>query len=62
MVPPDTPNTIPLVVPTDATAVLALLHMPPPVALRKVDIEPAQMPVMPVILAGRLLTVIGFTT
>ena len=45
-----------------ATAVLALLQVPPVLVLRKVDIEPAQMPVMPVILAGRLLTVIGFTT
>ena len=53
---------MPLAEPMVATAVLPLLHEPPGVVLCRVEIEPAQIPVMPVMEAGVLFTVIGFIT
>jgi hypothetical protein len=57
-VPDDTPNTTPLNEPTRAIAVLLLLHMPPLVALLSVTEAPTHMLVVPVIAAGKGLTVI----
>src|SRR4051812_38608543 len=42
-VPDDKPYTMPLVMPTDATEVLLLLHVPPDEVSLKVAVEPEQM-------------------
>jgi hypothetical protein len=48
-VPPATPVTTPVPVPTIATAVLLLLHVPPPDASLSVVVKPGQTTVVPVI-------------
>ena len=55
-VPADTPETIP-VVPIVATPVLALVHVPPPVASASVVVAPVQTVRVPVMAAGVVLTV-----
>jgi hypothetical protein len=56
-VPEVTPVTSPVPEFTVATAVLLLLHVPPDVACDKVDDEPIQVFVVPVIADGAPLTV-----
>jgi len=56
-VPAPAPFTIPVLEPTVATNVLLLLQVPPTVASVKADEVPVQMPVLPAMPAGRLLTV-----
>jgi hypothetical protein len=56
-VPDDTPYTIPELVPTVATLVVLLLHMPPPVVLLSVVLLPTHTVDEPVIAAGSGLTV-----
>jgi hypothetical protein len=52
------PVTIPVADPTVATAVLLLLHVPPPLAGSvSVEIRPTQTLVFPVIVVGGALTV-----
>ena len=55
-VPPDTPVTIPVPKLMAATAVLLLLHVPPPASLKAV-VDPAQRIAVPVIADGVRLTV-----
>ena len=55
-VPADTPDTIP-VVPIVATPMLALVHVPPPVASARAVVAPVQTVSVPVIAAGVVLTV-----
>ncbi len=47
VVPDETPVTIPELVPTVATAVLVLLHVPPVTASLSVVVDPTQMVVVP---------------
>lgn len=56
-VPADTPVTIPVPEPTVATAVLLLLHEPPPEALVSVVVVPGHAVSVPPIAAGNGLTV-----
>jgi hypothetical protein len=55
--PSATPVTTPVVLPTVATAVLAELQVPPVVVDDSDVVVPAHSVVVPVIAAGRLLTV-----
>jgi hypothetical protein len=57
VVPALIPLTTPVELPTVATAVLLLLHVPPPVAHESVVEPPAQALVVPVIAAGTEFTV-----
>jgi hypothetical protein len=60
-VPVDTPATIPVAVLTVATAVLLLTHdTPVPVALLSVVVPPGHTLIVPVIDAGKGLTVTTF--
>lgn len=56
VVPPDTPATMPVVTPMVATAVLLVVHVPPPVLL-SVTGDPMHIVVLPVIADGSGLTV-----
>ena len=56
-VPTPAPFTIPVLDPTVATNELLLLQVPPGVASVKTDEVPVQMPVLPVMPAGRSFTV-----
>src|SRR5665647_2384158 len=56
-VPPDTPVTTPVPATTVATAGVALLHVPPAVASANVVVKPTHTFVVPVITAGKGLTV-----
>ena len=60
-VPPETPVTSPEPVPTVAIDVELLVHTPPLVASLNVDVAEVQSVVVPVILAGVLITVTVFT-
>ena len=51
------PVTTPEINPTVATAVLLLLQVPPPVPSNKAVVDPEQTVLVPVILAGKALTV-----
>ena len=55
--PEETPLTTPVPDTTVATELVELLHVPLPVASLKVVVEPTQTVVLPVILAGKGLTV-----
>jgi hypothetical protein len=55
---PDTPVTTPEAF-TVATLVLALLHVPVPVASLSVVVKPTHVDAIPVIAAGEVLTVTG---
>ena len=57
-VPALTPVTNPVLEPIVAMPVLPLLHVPPVVALARVDVVPAHIAVAPVIAAGSGFTVI----
>jgi hypothetical protein len=59
-VPVATPETIPEPVPTVATDVLLLLHIPPGLASVKEVVDPTQTEVIPVIGAAAELMVIVF--
>jgi hypothetical protein len=56
--PTDTPVTSPVVLLIVATAVFSLLHDPPGVELKSVEVDPIFIVVLPVIPAGIELTVI----
>jgi hypothetical protein len=56
-VPEVTPETIPVVDPTVATAILLLIHKPPPTVLPSVVVLRTHTLVVPVIVAGEALTV-----
>jgi hypothetical protein len=58
VVPPNTPVTIPVPVPTVATVVVLLVHLPPVVPSLRVLVCPAHMLVIPVIGNGLAFTVI----
>ena len=58
-VPALTPVTTPVPAPTVATAVLLLLHEPPPVVLDKIVVAPTHTVSAPVIGAGSGLTTKG---
>jgi hypothetical protein len=53
------PVTMPVVVPTGATAVELVLHVPPDVALDNVSKLPTQTDELPVMAAGNALTVMS---
>ena len=55
--PADTPQTMPVVLPAVATAVLLLAHVPPVVALVRVTQLPTHIVNVPVMAAGMGLTV-----
>jgi hypothetical protein len=57
VVPPATAVTTPLAEATVATAVALLLHVPDPEASLRVKVLPAQTAALPLIAAGKLLTV-----
>lgn len=61
-VPVANPATIPVPAPTDPSAGLLLLHVPPVVPSLNVVVEPTHTFVVPVITAGLGLTVIGKMT
>ena len=56
-VPPDKPETTPVVAPIVATLVFPLAHVPPPDASLKAVVAPAHSMVVPVIPEGKALTV-----
>jgi hypothetical protein len=59
VVPAATPVTMPVPEPTEAIAVLPLLHVPVPVTSLNVELAPAHAAVVPVIDEGSGLTVIA---
>ena len=58
VVPAMRPETMPELVPTVATDILLLIHVPPPASLRAV-VRPAHTLVVPVIADGKGFTVIS---
>lgn len=60
--PAATPDTIPVLAPTDAIAALLLLHVPPLTVLVNVAVLPTQAFVLPPIADGLAFTVIVVVT